>query len=155
MVEEPPPPAPVAAATPPKQPEKKKRREDKPAPAAAPKAVATGTLMINAYPWAKVSLKGKELGVTPLELTLPVGDYSIELENPAELEGLMNAEAVLATCQSTDGLPLALELAGARARVEGLDVVDSTFGPAWSSRRPGNSKGTRWPFSPAPRPCFS
>jgi hypothetical protein len=38
-----------------------------------------------------------------------------------------NADAVIAACRGTDGLPLALELEGARARVEGLDVVDSTF----------------------------
>ncbi|MBK7863134.1 MAG: protein kinase [Archangiaceae bacterium] len=43
----------------------------------------TGTLMINAYPWAKVSLRGKELGVTPLKISLPAGEYPLELENPA------------------------------------------------------------------------
>ena len=39
-----------------------------------------------------------------------------------------NAEAVMAICRATDGLPLALELAGARASIEGLDVVDPTSG---------------------------
>ena len=42
-----------------------------------------GTLSINAYPWARVLLKGKELGVTPLKVQLPAGEYPIELENPA------------------------------------------------------------------------
>ena len=30
-----------------------------------------------------MSCNGKELGVTPLKVTMPVGEYAIELENPA------------------------------------------------------------------------
>ncbi len=41
-----------------------------------------GALEINAYPWAKVRVKGKELGVTPLKVSLPPGTYDVELENP-------------------------------------------------------------------------
>jgi serine/threonine-protein kinase len=52
-------------------------------PLAPGKGGATGVLLINAYPWAKVTLKGRELGVTPLKVSLPPGDYPIELENPA------------------------------------------------------------------------
>ncbi len=63
--------------------EKKKRDRDDSKPAGATRSAATGVLMINAYPWAKVLIRGKEMGVTPLKLTLPVGDYPVELENPA------------------------------------------------------------------------
>jgi hypothetical protein len=74
---------------------------DKPSPAAtvAPESAAnaapapvkkkpvvakkpTGTLTLNAYPWAKVFIAGKELGITPLKLDLPPGDYAVNLENP-------------------------------------------------------------------------
>ena len=73
-----------AVPAPPRKPKKKPSEDRSPAVAQAPKAPApTGVLMINAYPWAKVWLKGKDLGVTPLKLTLPPGDYAIELENPA------------------------------------------------------------------------
>jgi serine/threonine-protein kinase len=42
----------------------------------------TGTLTLNAYPWAKVFIAGKEMGITPLKLDLPAGDYAVNLENP-------------------------------------------------------------------------
>jgi serine/threonine-protein kinase len=59
-----------------------------PAPAPAPEPVkkkphrANGTLQLNAYPWAKVRVQGRDRGITPLRLELPAGDYAIELENP-------------------------------------------------------------------------
>jgi serine/threonine-protein kinase len=82
---------PSAPATAPSTPRpvRPSRTADAPEPKAAPppkKAVAhkteKGTVELNAYPWAKVRLRGKELGITPLKFDLPPGEYSIEFENP-------------------------------------------------------------------------
>ena len=37
-----------------------------------------------ARPWAKVSVNGRDMGVTPLAepISLPAGDYKIRLQNP-------------------------------------------------------------------------
>jgi serine/threonine-protein kinase len=78
--------APSPAATP--RPVRTSRTAEPPEPKAPAqkKAVAhkteKGTVELNAYPWAKVRLRGKELGITPLKFDLPPGEYSIEFENP-------------------------------------------------------------------------
>lgn len=46
---------------------------------AAPVVAAKGKVTINAKPWAKVSLKGKVLGLTPRSLELAPGKYSFQL----------------------------------------------------------------------------
>jgi hypothetical protein len=38
-------------------------------------------LRIDAYPWAKVMLGSRELGITPLTVELPVGEQRLVLEN--------------------------------------------------------------------------
>jgi hypothetical protein len=66
-----PPPAPVEAAkpTPPSHP-------------APPADARPGTLVIRVAPWAKISIDGKELGVTPIPVqTLPAGSHQIRLVN--------------------------------------------------------------------------
>ncbi|MBI5528857.1 MAG: protein kinase [Deltaproteobacteria bacterium] len=50
---------------------------------AVPKAPKTGTLTINARPWAHVYFKGSKLGTTPLSgVALPEGEQKIILKNP-------------------------------------------------------------------------
>ena len=43
--------------------------------------VGKGTLKLDAYPWARVSERGKEIGVTPLKLELSAGEHQFVLEN--------------------------------------------------------------------------
>jgi hypothetical protein len=45
--------------------------------------VPSGTLNINAVPWAEVSIDGKSLGLTPLgNLSVPVGTHEIVFKHP-------------------------------------------------------------------------
>jgi serine/threonine protein kinase len=55
---------------------------DRPASAssgAAPVAAGPGKVVVSAKPWAKVSCKGKDLGLSPGPFTLPAGRYTLTL----------------------------------------------------------------------------
>lgn len=65
-----------------------KLQRDKPAPTAGqaePKAkepaaaAGPGKVKINAKPWAKIEIKGKDYELTPKEVTLPAGKYTVTL----------------------------------------------------------------------------
>lgn len=65
-----------------------KLEKDKPAQAASaggeskPREAAQagpGKLRISAKPWAKIQIKGKDYGLTPQEVTLPAGKYTVTL----------------------------------------------------------------------------
>ncbi len=65
-----------------------KLQRDKPTPtvgAAEPKAkepavaAGPGKVKINAKPWAKIEIKGKDYELTPKEVTLPAGKYTVTL----------------------------------------------------------------------------
>ncbi len=45
----------------------------------APKPAPKGKVTINAAPWAKISLKGKDYGMTPREIELPAGRHTFTL----------------------------------------------------------------------------
>ena len=56
-----------------------------PAPtAAATVAPATGRLTLDATPYAIVSLEGRRLGITPIEVDLPAGAHVLTLRNPEQ-----------------------------------------------------------------------
>ncbi|HEY4221141.1 MAG TPA: PEGA domain-containing protein, partial [Myxococcota bacterium] len=49
------------------------------------KAVRTGKITVDSRPWSEVRTSaGKLLGITPLALTLPVGDHALKLVNPEQ-----------------------------------------------------------------------
>jgi hypothetical protein len=50
-------------------------------PLPPPPVAATGTLRLNTDPWSEVYLNKKQLGMTPLEVKLPVGKHSLSLVN--------------------------------------------------------------------------
>jgi hypothetical protein len=51
-------------------------------PPASP--VATGHLVLDAAPFAIVSLAGRRLGITPIEVDLPAGAHQLTLRNPEQ-----------------------------------------------------------------------
>lgn len=58
------------------------RVDPTPMPGSSGKVVTTGTLHFDSTPWARVTLNGRVLGVTPLRgVTLPVGTHQLRLEN--------------------------------------------------------------------------
>jgi hypothetical protein len=72
----------LAKAEPAPPPEARKEPPRKPAKT-PPKVQKTGTLTINARPWAHVYFKGNKLGTTPLSgIALPEGDQKLILKNP-------------------------------------------------------------------------
>jgi serine/threonine protein kinase len=55
---------------------------EKPTPAPEPAVATTGFLSFDSSPWARVTLNGRVLGVTPLrQVPLPVGKHQLRLEN--------------------------------------------------------------------------
>lgn len=62
-----------------------KLEKDKPAAVAGtdkpkdPTPAGPGKLTVNAKPWAKVQIKGKDYGLTPQQITLPSGKYTVVL----------------------------------------------------------------------------
>ncbi len=54
--------------------EKEKRVDTARAAQASP-----GKIVVTAAPWAKVSVKGKDLGLTPVKTELPAGKYALTL----------------------------------------------------------------------------
>ena len=52
-------------------------------PTATPKRPGSGTLVVNAKPWARVSIDGKDQGQTPIKgLKLTAGTHRVLLEHP-------------------------------------------------------------------------
>lgn len=59
---------------------KLEREKEKPAGGAVAQAPSgPGKLVVNAKPWAKVSEKGKDLGLTPVKVDLPAGKHTLTL----------------------------------------------------------------------------
>jgi hypothetical protein len=57
-----------------------REQKDKPAGGQAAQAPSgPGKLVVNAKPWAKVSEKGKDLGLTPVKVDLPAGKHTLTL----------------------------------------------------------------------------
>jgi hypothetical protein len=50
--------------------------------AAEPAAVPTGRLRLSATPYAVVSLDGRRLGITPIDVELPATAHTLTLRNP-------------------------------------------------------------------------
>jgi serine/threonine-protein kinase len=57
-----------------------------PPPPAPPESVvaATGHLVLDASPYAIVTLEGRRLGITPIEVDLPAGAHVLTLRNPEQ-----------------------------------------------------------------------
>jgi hypothetical protein len=55
------------------------------APASRPAPAAVGYLRINAHPWCRISVDGRDTGMTTpqLRMELPVGRHTIGLGNPS------------------------------------------------------------------------
>ncbi|MFT3924053.1 MAG: protein kinase [Myxococcales bacterium] len=63
-------------------PEARMPAEAAPASAAAERKVATGRLRLDSSPYAVVSLNGRRLGITPIDVELPASTHTLSLRNP-------------------------------------------------------------------------
>ncbi|MQA31303.1 MAG: PEGA domain-containing protein [Luteitalea sp.] len=72
----------------------------------APIAIPNGTLSINAFPWAEISIDGRPAGVTPLgNLSVPIGPHEVRWRHPQLGERL---QTVVVTAMSPVGVGMDL-----------------------------------------------
>jgi hypothetical protein len=51
-----------------------------------PRASGQGVLSVNATPWGRVFVNGRELGEAPLDVELPAGRYRVRVQNQSARE---------------------------------------------------------------------